>query len=353
MKRRTLLGGGVALAGCQGTSHGPVWSERQGDAPLRRIAFGSCNDQTKPQHIWNAVLASRPDLFLFAGDNVYAREQPWSAARLAQAYAQQALSPAFARLRQTVPHMATWDDHDFGQNDGGADFPHKQAAKDEFLRFWAVPASDAVRQREGVYSAKLIGPKGQRVQVIMLDTRWFRSELRLTDQRGVAGKERFVPDTDPSKTMLGSTQWAWLEAQLREDAQVRLIVSSVQVLAEGHGWERWGNLPLERQRLFDLIARTQARGVLFLSGDRHIGALYRETQNVPYPLLDLTSSGLTHAWKNAAESGPNRLNNLVRELHFGTVGFDWRAGRLTLALRGAAGEVLLEHALNINVLQST
>ena len=248
--------------------------------------------------------------------------------------------------------MATWDDHDFGLNDGGASFPHKQAAKDEFLKFWAVPASDPMREREGVYSAKLFGPRGQRVQVIMLDTRWFRSDLKPTDQRNAAGQERYVPDHDPTKTMLGPAQWSWLQAQLQEDAQVRLIVSSVQVLAEGHGWERWGNFPLERQRLFDLIGSTRAKGVVFLSGDRHIGALYRETLGLPYPMFDLTSSGLTHAWRDASEAGPNRLGGLVGELHFGSVDIDWPKGLVSLVLLGDRGQTLLEHTLSIKALSA-
>jgi len=352
VKRRTLLAGTVALAGCQAV--GPVhhrWPP-QNDVALRRIAFGSCNDQNKPQHIWHAVLDSRPDAFLFAGDNVYASEQPWSAARLAQAYAQQALSPAFARLRQTVPCMATWDDHDYGLNDGGAGFAHKEASKTEFMKFWDVPATAPIRQREGVYSATMWGPIGQRVQIIMLDTRWFRSDLKPSDQRGAAGKERYLPDQAATKTMLGPAQWAWLQAQLQEDAQLRLIVSSIQVLAEGHGWERWGNLPLERQRLFDLIVRTRARGVVFLSGDRHIGALYQETRQVPYPLLELTSSGLTHAWTNASEAGPNRLGGVVGELHFGTIDMDWTTGQMTMALRGPNNETWLKHTVNIDVLRA-
>ena len=40
-------------------------------SPLTRIAFGSCADEEKPQPIWDAVLAYQPQLFLFAGDNVY------------------------------------------------------------------------------------------------------------------------------------------------------------------------------------------------------------------------------------------------------------------------------------------
>ena len=59
--------------------------------------------------------------------------------------------------------------------------------------------------------------------------------------------------------MLGAAQWAWLRAQLLQPAELRLIVSSVQVLAEGHGWEGWDNLPLERTKLLGLIDETAAR----------------------------------------------------------------------------------------------
>ena len=64
------------------------------------------------------------------------------------------------------------------------------------------------------------------------------------------------------------------------------------MLAEGHGWERWGNFPLERQRLFDTIRGSGANGVVLLSGDRHFGALYREAPLGRYPLYEITSSGL-------------------------------------------------------------
>ena len=40
--------------------------------PLSRIAFGSCATQERPQPIWTSVLASRPQLLLLLGDNIYA-----------------------------------------------------------------------------------------------------------------------------------------------------------------------------------------------------------------------------------------------------------------------------------------
>ena len=47
-----------------------------------RVGVASCADQRKPQPIWDAVLAEQPDFFVFAGDNVYASEQPFDVTTL-------------------------------------------------------------------------------------------------------------------------------------------------------------------------------------------------------------------------------------------------------------------------------
>jgi len=151
--------------------------------------------------------------------------------------------------------------------------------------------------------------------------------------------------------MLGEAQWAWLRACLQEPAELRLIVSSVQVVVEGHGWERWGNFPLERQRLYDLIAGTKARGVVFLSGDRHIGALYRESQGTPYPLTEITSSGINRQFVNAREQGPNRLGELYPRVNFGTLDIDWQQGRVALALRDEEGAIQRNVSLALDALR--
>lgn len=343
MKRRELLAGAAALASLAGCAapridiDGAPAPAAAAGAPLRSIAFGSCIDQNKPAPIWDTILAGRPDLFVFGGDNVYC-ELPYSLARLRRAYALAAESRGMSRLRRSVPHLAIWDDNDYGMNDGGADFAFKAESKAEFLEFWKLPADDPRRSREGLHHAQVFGPPGQRVQVILLDGRWFRSPWKRTDQRDAPGKERYVPDADPAKTMLGQAQWRWLEQQLREPAEVRLIVSGIQVVTEGHGWERWGNFPRERERLYRLIGSTGAQGAVLLSGDRHIGALYRESGGTPYPLYEMTSSGITHTWRGAAEAGPNRLGELFTEFHYGTVDIDWAAGALSLSIRDIDGK---------------
>jgi alkaline phosphatase D len=338
----------------QGRSIKPVENPggpRAWPAQLQKIIFGSCIDQRKPQPIWQSILAAKPDLFIFGGDNVYASSQPWQLENLENAYAAQAAQPGFAALRAAIPHLAVWDDHDFGLNDGGEEFVHKQDAKNAFVDFWRLPADDPRRARPGLYHAQVFGPIGQRVQVVLLDTRWFRSKLRITDQRGAPGKERFVPDADPQKTMLGEAQWQWLEAQLKQPADIRLIVSSVQVIVEGHGFEGWHNFPVEQMRLRQLIKQTGAKGVVFLSGDRHIGAIYKNPVPDNYPLYEITSSGMTHAWATAKEQGPNRMGDLITQNHFALIEFDWPQQLIQLGFQNTQGEWLKKQTIALSELR--
>ena len=345
MFHRRTLGQLVAAAALM-----PTGLAAQGPAPLSRIALGSCADQAKPQPIWDAILAYRPDLFIFAGDNVYGDFNSPDATNLRHAYTRAKEIAGYARLRDSVNHLAVWDDHDYGVNDGGGDFAHKAISKELFLDFWKIPASDVRRTRQGIYDSSIIGPEGMRVQVILLDLRWFRSPLKPTDQRGAPGKERYLPDPDPAKTMLGATQWAWLAEELRKPAELRLIVSSTQVLAEGHGWERWGNFPLERQKLVDTIRDSGAKGVMLLSGDRHVGALYRETPPGLYPLYEATSSGLNMVYWAAKEPGPNRLGALYAAANFGVVDIDWWDRKVVLALRDEGGNTRRSVTLDFDAL---
>ena len=320
------------------------------DAPLTRVAFASCANQTKPQPIWDAVLDYRPELFIFAGDNVYGDVTSAAMTALEAAYAKAATIAGYQRVRQAAPVLATWDDHDFGANDGGAGFPHKAAAKRLFLDFWQVSPDDPRRAREGIYHAETFGPEGMRIQVILLDTRTFRSPLKAADRPVAPGTGPYAPDPDPTNTILGAAQWAWLRGQLMRPADLRLIVSSVQVLAEGHGFEGWDNLPAERAKLLELIATTGAAGVLFLSGDRHVGALYRRA-GAPYDLYEITSSGINMTYAGNRDVGPRRLGAVYGAENFGTIDVDWWAGEVRLAVRSMNGEAVREVAIPLAALE--
>jgi alkaline phosphatase D len=151
--------------------------------------------------------------------------------------------------------------------------------------------------------------------------------------------------------MLGDAQWQWLEAQLKQPADVRFIVSGVQVVVEGHGWEGWHNFPLEQEKLRRLLMATKANGVVFLSGDRHIGAVYKSVPSQGYPLFELTSSGMTHAWSDAKEAGPNRLGSLVTQNHFALIDIDWGKRQLQLGFQNTQGEWLQKENIKLSDLQ--
>jgi alkaline phosphatase D len=319
-------------------------------APITRIAFGSCADQNSPQPFWEPMLATAPQLLLMLGDNVYGDVSSAEMAELKEAYRRLAEQPGFRRARERVPMLAVWDDHDYGVNDGGAEFAYRQEAQALFNQFWRVPAASPRARRPGIYESWAFGPKGQRLQIIALDTRYFRSRLKPTDQRDAPGKQRYVPDPDPAKTMLGDAQWAWLAEQLRQPADLRLIISSIQVLPDGHGFERWGNLPLERARLFRLIGETGARGVVFLSGDRHFGAIYQRTEDVPYPLFEITASGLNRPWREANEEDPLQLGPIFADANFGTIAIDWASGRVSLGVRDLRGGLVRSTTVELNEL---
>jgi alkaline phosphatase D len=317
--------------------------------PLAKILFGSCIKQQHPVPIFKQVNAHRPDLFLFIGDNIYGDTQDMGVLR--QKYAQLGAMPGFSELRATTPILATWDDHDYGVNDGGADYPMRVESQQIFNDFWKFPRNAPQRQREGVYDAKIFGPKGQRVQVIMLDTRYFRSALKRGERR-TGGP--YYPDPNPALSMLGKAQWKWLERQLTTPAQVRIIATSIQCIPEAAGQETWSNLPAERSRLFQLIRDTKANGVILISGDRHWAELSRTTETVPYPIHELTSSGLNQIHPRGTPT-TNRYRadkSTWHKANFGVIEINWAATEpnVILQIRDTSDEVRIEKKLLISEL---
>ncbi len=313
---------------------------------LTRVVFASCAQQNEDQSIWDVIAAENPDLTLYMGDNVYGdvRSNDPALPELKAAYMRLAQSEPFARLRASSPLLTVWDDHDYGLNDGGGEYEFKENAEALFEYVWDV--KDERATRPGTYGSWILGDEeDRRVQVIMLDTRYFRSLLQPTDEPGARGKERYVPDSDPQKTMLGEAQWSWLGEELRKPADLRLVVSSVQVISEGHGWEAWKMLPTERERFYDLLDETGAGGVILLTGDRHAAALYKKDGVLSYPLVEATSSSLNlplRAWLDPdepydQEPGPNRTTDMIIDANYGLLEIDWEAGVVDISIRGEDG----------------
>jgi alkaline phosphatase D len=320
------------------------------------VAFGSCAFQEADQPIWNAVLASHPDLFVFLGDNIYGDTQDM--ALLRAKYAQLAAKPGFALLRAAVPVVATWDDHDYGANDAGREYPMKRASKQVFLDFFGEPPDSERRLRSGgVYDAYLYGPEDRRVQVILLDTRWDRSPLTRVGDAEIAARKRlnvgpYTVSAGPDARILGEDQWLWLEQQLRLPARLRLIGSSIPFLQDGTGSETWANFPDERARLLELIDATEAQGVIFITGDTHRAQFSKVVGAAPYPLWEVNSSGLTENYQLAAPD-KNRLGGYYAEDNYGLIRIDWskQDPDVTMEVRNVENDLVMQNTIRLSELQ--
>ncbi|XP_044511090.1 uncharacterized protein LOC123229378 isoform X2 [Mangifera indica] len=300
------------------------------DVPVSRIAFGSCADQSAPQPIWNAIIEFDPQVFIWLGDNIYGdikrpfklfgRERtigPWknvlrfaptSQEELESRYSIIKNNPDYSHLRKTSKVIGTWDDHDYGLNDAGKEFPHKVRNQRLSLDFLDEPQDSPRRKQAGIYTSYMFGPVGKQIKIILLDTRYHRDPL----------------NSDGS--ILGSAQWTWLEKELKgPPSAITIIGSSIQ-----------------------------RDGVFFISGDVHFGEITRYDCAVEYPLYDVTSSGLTQAVEKVVPSPlhfivrflawltPNTMRVMDRNCrhrsctyglpNFGTIEIDWNATPVALKI---------------------
>jgi alkaline phosphatase D len=79
-------------------------------------------------------------------------------------------------------------------------------------------------------------------------------------------------------------------------------------------------LPLEKQKMYDLIKTTGANGVFFLSGDVHFAEFTKTQPAGWYPIYDFTSSGITHHEdKVASRNNAIRVGNGYQYVNFGFI----------------------------------
>ncbi|WP_461114586.1 alkaline phosphatase D family protein [Spirosoma jeollabukense] len=315
-----LVLGCIILAGCRSARQGISNTQK----PITTIAFGSCSRQSLPQPLWDDIVAQKPDVWIWLGDNIYGDSESMDTLRAK--YAIQKSNPVYQQLRQSTPIIGIWDDHDYGVNDGGKEYPKRKESQQVMLDFLDVPADSPLRTQEGAYSMHAYGPKGQRVKVILLDARYFRDRLKKDGKANVP---------DPTGDMLGEAQWKWLEKELtNSDADIHIIGSGVQVLPEEHVYEKWANFPTARKRLLDLLGKTKPKGALLISGDRHMAEVSKvNVPGLPYDLFDITSSGLTHVSAPHEEANRHRVGEIVSKLNYSVITINWNDKPLTAIVK--------------------
>ncbi|MDO6492012.1 MAG: alkaline phosphatase D family protein [Cellulophaga sp.] len=303
------------------------------------IAFGSCNKHDEVNPLWDDILSTNPNLWIWGGDIIYADTD--NIEKIRAIYAAQDNVPGYKQLKEKVPVIGTWDDHDYGLNDGGAEFKAKKESEQEFLDFMDVAKDSPRRTREGVYAVHNYNLPEGKIKVLVLDTRYFRTALTPSTSK----KRRVQPNVYGEGTILGEEQWKWLTNELvNSDADFNVLISSVQYLSNKHGFEGWGNFPHEVDRLKKLLVESKAKGTIILSGDRHISEFSVDTvKDLNYPLVDFTSSGLTHTYTGFnGEENPYRVGEVVFVKSFGLLNFDFKTKTVDFKMMGDNGQVLGE-----------
>ena len=319
-----------------------------------KILFGSCGHQDKDIPIFDTINKEQGDLFIFLGDNIYGDTNDMAV--LANKYQKLGAKPGFKTLKANTPIIAMWDDHDFGQNDIGKDYPHKEQSRQIMLDFWGEPKSSPRRTRtDGIYTSYMYGEDKQTVHVIMPDLRWNRdalnhvSELEYYTKRKLNNQGPYSPTEVKGASMLGEAQWQSLEQELKKPAAIKLIASSLQLLPDFTGWESWANFPEDRNRLFALIKKHQVNGVIIISGDTHWGEISKYQQNLDYPLIEMTSSGLTEKWKDVSPN-KHRVGDYTHNVNYGDLSIDWQQAdpAISLKLKGIDGKVIMQSAFSLS-----
>lgn len=330
----SLIFTAIVLSGCFLLSF-------NGPKEISTIAFGSCNRQDRAQPLWSFITENNPDLWIWLGDNIYGDTDDMNVLR--EKYVQQKNNAGYRKLLETCPVIGIWDDHDFGRNDAGTGYAYKAESQQLMLDFLDEPANSERRARKGAYTSYLYGTGNKQVKVILLDSRYHRDTL-------AKAEKAYLPNENGD--ILGEEQWKWLEKELNESkAAVNIIGNGIQFISEEHPYEKWANFPKSRKRLFSLIGKSKARGVMLLSGDRHIAEIAKiDHPEIPYPVYEVTASGLTHAHaENIAEPNKYRQGKLVNELNFGVMEFDWSkpAPEVKIMIRGLDNKVLESRVVKV------
>ncbi len=303
-----------------------IFSCSEKNPAITKIAFGCCGNQDIPQPVLTLAANKNPDAFIFLGDNIYGDTKNMDT--LENKYKRWQAQPDFKRLDSATKIFGIWDDHDYGWNDDGKYYAFKKQSKELFLKYFKEPAESERRKHEGIYHAEYLKNGNHIIQLILLDVRTFRNDL-LNYKAGdsLPRKEYFytpdyTPHSSPDSTLLGAAQWKWLGDELVKPADLRFICSGSQFSIEYNGYEAWASFPHEQKRMLELIKKSKANGIIFLSGDVHYAEISRLTEPGLYPIYDVTSSGITSTWDFATQN-ENRIEGPVMDNHFGMLTIIW------------------------------
>ncbi len=240
-----------------------------------KIFVGSCaREDAGTAKVWRQADREQIDVCLLIGDTPYIDTSKLRIQR--KRYAQFAAVPEMRELLCHTSWYGTWDDHDFGWNDGDGRLEGKDRSRQAFIEYHAHPTYG--QNEEGIYTKFRRGP----VEVFLLDTRYF-SAMEPS------------PFRKHQASLLGRVQWKWLQDGLAAST------APVKLLTCGMIWngatrpgkeDHWGSYPHELDALFRFIGEKEIFGVVLVAGDIHRSRVLRHAtkDRAGYDIYELISS---------------------------------------------------------------
>ena len=304
-----------------------------------KIAFGSCSSQDKPQPLWKNVRQANPDLWIWLGDIVYGDTEDMTV--LKNKYDKQKKHPDYQTIISQSEVIGIWDDHDYGVNDGGKEYPKREESQQVLFDFLDVSADSPLRSQKGAYSSHTFEVGTKKIKVILLDARYHRDQLERPDG---------VYKPNETGDILGEEQWDWLEDELKNsEADLNIIGSGIQIIPEQHKYEKWANFPAARKRFLSLLNKTKVKNPLLISGDRHMSEVSRyQNKKFKNGIYEVTSSGLTNSWSSYKEEANKwRVGRIVAQINFGVfdITFKEKSVEVKASIIGENDEILLEQEI--------
>ena len=344
----------------------------EGDERLR-FAFASCQQYEQGYYVAHRHLADEhPDLVLFLGDYIY--ESSWGREHVRQhngppphtlqeyrdRYALYKTDADLQHAHAVAPWIVTWDDHEV-QNDYANDraedldpdfLARRTAAYRAF--FEHMPLRRSVLQAGGGFRIYDRFAWGSLAAFHVVDDRQYRAYDACP--KPARGGSSVVGDActarlDPSRTMLGDVQEAWLDESFARSRATWNVLAQQTLMApagtanEGQGvmhWtDGWDGYPVARARLLRSMARTRLSNPVVIGGDVHaqyFADLHLDPEDARSPIVaselcgtSITSQGIR----------PRLVENIVASnpwIHYGNATLRGYT-RVELTREGLAAEL--------------
>ncbi|MBE8163223.1 MAG: hypothetical protein HAW63_04475 [Bdellovibrionaceae bacterium] len=258
-----------------------------------KMAVASCSATYAydvQKQIWPELLQHHPDVILLIGDNVYVDryingQSVTNSKSFWTRYVEMRKSLYLYKAKTLIPIFATWDDHDYGTNDGDSSFKWKKESTKVFNSFFAQkPISPVFQKGPGV--SYVVQAFGQRL--FLMDNRSFRT-ANVNDKRNLRKIKKVKYETH-----WGKAQEKWLFAKLQKSNTPAWLIDGGQFFGGYLPWESYeASHPNNFKNIFLPNIKKSKSVLAFLSGDRHFFEFIKiPKKELGFTTYEITTSGI-------------------------------------------------------------